>query len=98
MSKNQKKRKFYTNEHRNEHWTEEPQGRPIDFVDKYTVEGEAGNVYNDKRRATQYKAQKRKENRLRAIKIVVSSLLIVVLLFGGYTVMDKGWRSRIVLI
>ena len=88
MSKNQKKRKFYTNEHRNEHWTEEPQGRPIDFADKYTVEGEAGNVYNDKRRAAQYKAQKRKENRLRAIKIVVSSLLIVVLLFGGYTVMD----------
>ena len=88
MSKNQEKRKFYTNKHRNEHWTEEPQGRPIDFADKYTVDGEAGNVYNDKRRAAQHKAQKRKENRVRAIKIVASSLLAVALLFGGYTVMD----------
>ena len=88
MSKKQEKRKFYTNEHRNEHWTEEPKGRPIDFADKYTVDGETGDVYNDKRRAAQHKAQRKKESRQKAIKIVVSSLVAVVLLFGGYTAMD----------
>lgn len=88
MSKKQEKRKFYTNEHRNEHWTEEPKGRPIDFADKYTVDGETGDVYNDKHRAAQHKAQRKKESRQKAIKIVVSSLVAVVLLFGGYTAMD----------
>ena len=88
MSKKQEKRKFYTNEHRNEHWTEEPKGRPIDFADKYTVDGETGDVYNDKRRAAQHKAQRKKENRQKAIKIVVSSLVAVALLFGGYAAMD----------
>lgn len=88
MSKKQEKRKFYTNEHRNEHWTEEPKGRPIDFADKYTVDGETGDVYNDKRRAAQHKAQRKKESRQKAIKIVVSSLAAVALLFGGYTAMD----------
>lgn len=88
MSKKQEKRKFYTNEHRNEHWTEEPKGRPIDFADKYTVDGETGDVYNDKRRAAQHKAQRKKESRQKAIKIVVSSLVAVVLFFGGYTAMD----------
>lgn len=88
MSKKQEKRKFYTNEHRNERWTEEPQGRPIDFADKYTFDGETGNVYNDKRRAEQYKAKKKKESRQRAIKIIVSSILCVALLFCGYTAMD----------
>lgn len=88
MSKKQEKRKFYTNEHRNEHWTEEPKGRPIDFADKYTVDGETGDVYNDKRRAAQHKAQRKKESRQKAIKIVVSSLFAVALLFGGYTAMD----------
>lgn len=88
MSKKQEKRKFYTNEHRNEHWTEEPKGRPIDFADKYTVDGETGDVYNDKRRAAQHKAQRKKESRQKAIKIVVSSLVAVALLFGGYTAMD----------
>lgn len=88
MSKKQEKRKFYTNDHRNEHWTEEPKGRPIDFADKYTVDGETGNVYNDKRRAAQHKAQRKKESRQKTIKIIVSSLVAVVLLFGGYTAMD----------
>ncbi len=88
MKKKHEKRKFYTNEHRNEHWTEEPKGRPIDFADKYTYDGETGNVYNDKRRAEQYKAQKKKENRKKTIRIIVSSLLAVVLLFSGYTAMD----------
>ncbi len=88
MSKKQEKRKFYTNEHRNEHWTEEPKGRPIDFADKYTVDGETGDMYNDKRRAAQHKAQRKKESRQKAIKIVVSSLAAVALLFGGYTAMD----------
>ncbi|MDO4363376.1 MAG: putative glycoside hydrolase, partial [Clostridia bacterium] len=88
MSKKQEKRKFYTNEHRNEHWTEEPKGRPIDFADKYTVDGETGNVYNDKRRAAQHKAQRKKESRQKAIKIIVSSLVAVALLFSGYTAMD----------
>lgn len=88
MSKKQEKRKFYTNEHRNEHWTEEPKGRPIDFADKYTVDGETGDVYNDKRRAAQHKAQRKKESQQKAIKIVVSSLVAVALFFGGYTAMD----------
>ena len=88
MSKKQEKRKFYTNEHRNEHWTEEPKGRPIDFADKYTVDGETGDMYNDKRRAAQHKAQRKKESRQKAIKIVVSSLAAVALLFGGYTARD----------
>ncbi len=88
MKKKHEKRKFYTNEHRNEHWTEEPKGRPIDFADKYTYDGETGNVYNDNRRAEQYKAQKKKENRKKTIRIIVSSLLAVVLLFSGYTAMD----------
>lgn len=86
--KQDKQHRFYTNEHRNERWTEEPKGRPIDFADKYTEDGAGSNKYSDERRARQYKAKRKKENRIKAIKASLAFVLTVALLFCGYTVMD----------
>ena len=94
--KQDKQHRFYTNEHRNERWTEEPKGRPIDFADKYTEDGAGSNKYSDERRARQYKAKRKKENRIKAIKASLACVLTVVLrIYGnGYSYDKTGKACR----
>ena len=42
--KKRKRKRFYKNVKRNQTWTEEIQGREIDFADKYADDG----IYSDK--------------------------------------------------
>lgn len=90
MKKKKEKRKqsFYTNSHRDTHWTEEPKGRPIDFAEKYIDDGSSSNKYSDQIRAKHQKEKQQKERKQKLLKTVGSIVLVVVLLFGGYTAMD----------
>ena len=59
--KQDKQHRFYTNEHRNERWTEEPKGRPIDFADKYTEGGASSNKYSDAQGSIKQSVKKKTE-------------------------------------
>lgn len=83
-----KKKRFYSNAERNQKWTEEPQGRQIDFADKYIYSEEN---YSDKYDYLRPKKKKKKITKKDAAKhakrfgAVVCGLLI---LGFGYTAMD----------
>lgn len=87
MKKDRKRKSFYDNKHRNQKWTEEPVGRPIDFADKYIDDGSGSDKYDNKRAYSKEKAAKkeRKQNRIKAILGAVIGVLLICI---GYTTMD----------
>jgi len=82
-----KKKRFYGNAGRNQKWTEEEQGRPIDFADKYIYsEG-----YSDKYDYLRPKRKPKKNTKEIAAKHLkrLGALLCALLILGaGYTAMD----------
>ena len=88
--KKRKRKRFYKNVKRNQTWTEEIQGREIDFADKYANDG----VYSDKFDYLRPKSKpKNKRKKLRkkaekAIKIIGYAVLCIAILFAGYAAMD----------
>ncbi len=83
-----KKKRFYSNAERNQKWTEQEQGRPIDFADKYIYSEEN---YSDKYDYLRPKKKQKKFTKKDAVKhlkrlgAVICGMLILTL---GYTVMD----------
>ncbi len=88
--KKRKRKRFYKNVKRNQTWTEEIQGREIDFADKYADDG----IYSDKfdyLRPKKKPKNKRKKLRKKIKKIfrVIGCILIgIAILFAGYAAMD----------
>lgn len=86
-NKKDNRKRFYDNKNRNSHWTEEPQGRYIDFADKY-AEGDGGNKYrsvaNTAHIAAMKKLEKKNKRKRSVIMIIIAALLICV----GYIGMD----------
>ncbi|MCD7723789.1 MAG: hypothetical protein LUH82_07615 [Clostridiales bacterium] len=83
-----KKNRFYSNKKRNLKWTEEAQGRQIDFADKY-----AGGIYSDKFDYLRPKPKKKKkrisaETALKIARGCGAVIISIALIFMGYTVMD----------
>lgn len=82
-----KKKRFYSNAERNQKWTEEVQGREIDFADKYVY----GEQYSDKYDYLRPKDKKKKitkkdlEKHGSRLLILLCSVLVLTI---GYTVMD----------
>ncbi len=83
-----KRKRFYNNKKRNQKWTEEVQGRKIDFADKYVYSG----PYSDKFDSLRPKEKKRKrvvKEKLRLIfKRAITVLCALAVVSCGYTVMD----------
>ena len=82
-----KKRRYYSDKKRNTKWTEQPQGRKIDFADKYIEEG-AGSDKFDSRRP---KKRKKLFTRDRASLVLKNSIIFAccfTLVCVGYAVMD----------
>lgn len=83
-----KKKRFYKNVKRNQKWTEEPQGREIDFADKYADNG----IYSDKFDYMRPKQKKKKRINVKKAREVLKKLGIAVLCLAivgvGYTAMD----------
>lgn len=85
-----KKKRFYKNVPRNQTWTEEERGRPIDFADKY----DEGGIYSDKfdylRPDTKKKKKKKPfaESFRQFLKKAGLALLCVAVFAGGYICMD----------
>lgn len=85
---NKKRKKFYNTKNRGQKWTEEPQGRPISFADKYG-EGTTPNAYgDDKKPAFQLTPQQAKAKRIKTIRRILAVVLAFVLVGTGYTCMD----------
>lgn len=85
-----KRKRFYKNSQRNQKWTEEIQGRQIDFADKYIVMEDG--LYSDKYDYMRPKKKKKKrftrekaEKILKAAGAVILSLFIIGI---GYASMD----------
>ncbi len=82
--KKRKRKRFYKNVKRNQTWTEEIQGREIDFADKYADDG----IYSDKfdyLRPKKKPKNKRKKLRKKIKKIfrVIGCILIgIAILFA----------------
>lgn len=82
-----KKKRFYGNAGRNQKWTEEVQGREIDFADKYVY----GEQYSDKYDYLRPKTKKKKVTKKDMAKhgkrflVVLCAFFVLAL---GYTVMD----------
>lgn len=82
-----KKKRFYKNIKRNQKWTEEEKGYPVEFADKYaTDEG----IYSDKYDYMRPKTKKKRHNKIKARK-VLKGIGIAVLCYAvisvGYTFM-----------
>lgn len=82
-----KKKRFYSNAERNQKWTEEEQGRQLDFADKYVY----GENYSDKYDYLRPKKKQKKFTKKDAVKhakrlgAVLCGILVLTL---GYTTMD----------
>lgn len=84
-----KKRKFYDDKKRNQRWTEEPQGHPIDFADKYIGGTDATDKFDKKRPAkNSVTKQKQQERKKKHIQRVLAFVLAFLLIGIGYTGMD----------
>lgn len=85
-----KRKRFYKNVKRNQTWTEAPQGREIDFADKYADNG----VYSDKfdyLRPKQKPKSKKKKLKAKAKKFfkAIAAVMISLAIIGfGYMAMD----------
>lgn len=85
-----KRKRFYKNVKRNHTWTEEVQGREIDFAEKYADNG----VYSDKfdylrpKQKPKSKKKKRKKRFIKLLKVIGSIILCVAVIFAGYALMD----------
>ena len=83
MKKNQKKNKKYYRRPRDQHWTEEPQGRRIDFAEKYEDGADAAGAYDagrtQKNNTVAQKARAKKRRRR-----VLTALGCVLLICIGY--------------
>lgn len=88
MKKDKKRKRFYNNKNRNQHWTEEPQGRPIDFADKYDAAGGYSDKYNETSRNIHRLAMQKIERREKRRKTIICIVLAVVLICTGYIAMD----------
>ena len=88
--KKRKRKRFYKNVKRNQTWTEEIQGREIDFADKYANDG----VYSDKfdylrpKSKPKNKKKKLRKKAKRVIKIIGYVLICIAIVFAGYAAMD----------
>ncbi|MDE6658619.1 MAG: putative glycoside hydrolase [Eubacterium sp.] len=88
--KKRKRKRFYKNVKRNQTWTEEIQGREIDFADKYANDG----VYSDKfdylrpKQKSKNKGKKFKKRTKKAIKMLCSAVICIAVVFAGYAAMD----------
>ena len=79
-----KRKRFYNDKKRNQKWTEEAQGRKIDFADKYIEQGSSSDKYDSKRaKKTKNKAKKQKR-----LKNLIIAVICVALIGVGYTGMD----------
>lgn len=84
-----KKRKFYGAKKRNQKWTEEPTGHPIDFAEKYVGGSSYSDKFDDKRPINvSVTKKKEKERRNKKLKNVLIVVLCIVLIGVGYTGMD----------
>ncbi|MBD5083175.1 MAG: hypothetical protein HDT34_03290 [Clostridiales bacterium] len=85
-----KRKRFYKNVKRNQKWTEEIQGREIDFADKYADDG----IYSDKfdylrpKKKPKNKRKKLKKKVKKFLKAIGVFLICVAIVFAGYAVMD----------
>lgn len=86
-NKSGRKNSFYNNENRNQKWTEEPQGRIIEFADKYAVEDNSSNKFS-KPQYNYSAAIKAKEKKQKKIKSALIFFMCIVLICVGYTAMD----------
>ncbi|MDE6412276.1 MAG: putative glycoside hydrolase, partial [Eubacterium sp.] len=75
---------------RNQTWTEELQGREIDFADKYADDG----VYSDKfdylrpKQKSKNKGKKLRKKTKKAVKILCYAVVCLAVVFAGYAAMD----------
>lgn len=85
--KNKTRRNYYGNASYGGKWTEEPQGRPIDFADKYIYDGYYSDKFDYKRPKVKKKkaSPEKKRTVLQNIIIVVCAVAIICV---GYTAMD----------
>ena len=89
-----RKKRFYKNVKRNQKWTEDVQGRRIDFADKYAD----GGIYSDKfdylrpkkkSRSRRLEAYKRVQKLLKLIPIAILALAVLNLGYAGMSVYMK---------
>lgn len=82
-----KKKRFYKNIKRNQKWTEEEKGYPVEFADKYAADE---GIYSDKYDYMRPKTKKKRRNKIKARK-VLKGIGIAVLCYAvisvGYTFM-----------
>lgn len=88
MKNNKKQKRFYNSKHRGQKWTEQPQGRPIDFAEKYAENGGFSDKFDETRPVFNQSKTKQKQKREKIIKRVVAAVLAFVLIGAGYTGMD----------
>lgn len=85
-----KRKRFYKNVKRNQTWTEEIQGREIDFADKYASDG----TYSDKfdylrpKEKPKFKKKKLRKKIKRLLKRLAAIVVCLAVLGVGYTAMD----------
>lgn len=88
--KQRKRKRFYKNVKRNQTWTEQVQGREIDFADKYADDG----IYSDKfdylrpKKKPRNKKKKLGKKVKKAFKTVGYVFLCIAIVFAGYAAMD----------
>lgn len=88
MKKDRKRKQFYNNKNRNSHWTEEQQGRPISFAEKYDAAGGYSDKYNETSRNMHRLAMRKIEQKEKRTKAIIATILAVVLFCTGYIAMD----------
>lgn len=81
--KRSNKNRFYDNKSRDQKWTEQPTGRPIDFADKY-IYGEADSV----RRPTYADKVMQQERVQRRKRRILGFVLSIIFICAGYTCTD----------
>lgn len=85
--KKKKRRNYYGTASYGKKWTEEPQGRPIDFADKYIVSGSYYDKFDYKREKPK-KKRMTPESRRKWLQNLIIAVCVIVLVGTGYTVMD----------
>lgn len=83
-----RKKRFYKNVKRNQKWTEDVQGRRIDFADKYAD----GGIYSDKFDYLRPK-QKSRSRKLETYKKVQKLLKLIPILLLAFAVLNLGYAG-----